>query len=175
MSTAKPHAMLTAIILAICRNTKTPAVQYLPSNEVVISGIHPSDEGRLIGKKGTVFRAMATLHFFACRALGLEQRVIQPLETNERIDIHRSAKFLPKMDWDKTPVTDLIESVLSTCYPTAAWAMERDGEDITVRIQISKALKPDPLDPSFEIALDTVIHGAGKSCGVSLHTIVSWV
>ena len=175
MSTAKPHAMLIAIIQAICRNTKSPTVTYYEHAEraVVIGGINPADEGRLIGKKGSVFRSMMVLHFYACRALGISQYTIEPLQTNERHE-NKAPSFLPRMEWDKAPIVKLIEASLEACFPSAAWVMEREGEDVTVRIRISKALKPDILDPSFDTAIDTIIHGAGKACGANLHTEVIW-
>lgn len=175
MSTAKPNAMLTAIILAICRNTDNPKVSYYDEDRiVVIHGIHPADEGRIIGRKGAVFRALMVLHYYACRYLGMEQYTIEPLETSTHPDTGKSPTFLPRMDWDKARITAMIEAVLSYCFPSAAWVLERDGEDVTARVRISKDLKPDPLDPSFESALDTIIHTAGKSCGVNLHTEVIW-
>ena len=175
MSYAQLKPMLTSIVTAICRKTKNPEFAYTVDDEpfMRINGIHPEDEGRIIGKRGNTFWALTVAHKYACDALGLPQVRIRPIDT--RPDKSASVvAFRPMEQWDKKAVTNMIEAILSTCLPgKASWVLD-EWHGVVARICIDKSLEKACADPSIAEMLDVLIHYAGKSCGCSIQTEVTW-
>lgn len=175
MSNANLKPMVESIISAICTHTKTPRIDYHADATMEITGIHPDDEGRLIGKKGVVFWAITAIHFYACRAQGLPQVRLLPLETSPNRNSGGFVAFRPRDPWDKKPVTDMIDAITANCLGKhGAWMMDETG-GVTAKIQIKAILRPALQDPNFEEALDALVHSAGKAAGASIRTEVTWV
>ena len=176
MSTyAKLKSMTTAIVCAICRKTESPEFAYTIDDEpfMRINGIHPEDEGRIIGKRGATFWALTVAHKDACDALGLAQVRIRPIDPRPNKTASVVA-FRPRDEWDKKPVMDMIGSILATCLPgKASWGLD-EHHGVVVRIRIDKSLEKACADPSIAEMLDVLIHCAGKSCGASIKTEVTW-
>lgn len=175
MSTYQPtKLMLAKIVNAICPRTTEPMFIYsLDKGELRISGIHPTDEGRIIGRIGATWWALTTVHKYACDALGIPQVRVMPLETGPKLS-DRSVSFRPRDDWDKKALTGMIESVLSTCLPkNNAWVLD-EHHGVACKVQIPSKFEAAMEDPNFEEAIDILIHCAGKGCGVSVKTEVEW-
>lgn len=176
MSTyAKLKSMTTAIVCAICRKTKSPEFAYTIDDEpfMRINGLHAEDEGRMIGKNGNTFWAFTVAHMYGCDALGLAQVRIRPIDTRPKKTTGVVA-FRSLEQWDKEAVTKMIEAILSTCLPgKAAWVLD-EAHGVVVRIRIDKSLEKACSDPSIAEMLDVLIHCAGKSCGASIKTEVTW-
>jgi hypothetical protein len=171
--------MLRKIISFICRNTDHPKIQRSPDGSEYAIEVDGRDQGLMIGKAGVMFWALDSLADHAGilnGAKGASVRLIEPPASRAK-----QGRFLfrPNPDWNRDAVMDLCETILSACtgtfnaeYASGAGCAYEAG----IMVTLSTLMKPALANPStsFPMALQTVMHVAGRMEGVMITTSIEW-
>lgn len=168
----KLRGLLETIVLAIAKHTPDPDISVLDDRSGLSFRVNGKDQGRLVGKKGSVIWSIQTIFWFAGLAqLGWSYtiKLLEP-ETPKPNQPSPPFKFNPK--WDRKKINNLFNNILEICLPghyTFSFT-EPDETSATFNINLPEYLKMQLEEPSFKEAIENVVRAAGMSNGVAVKT-----
>lgn len=168
------QSLLETIVLSLSRYTDKPDIQYAYSNttHTMSLRVDPRDQGRLVGKKGSVIWAIQTLFWYSGLTLAkhpCQIKLLEP-ETTQRNLPSPPIRYHKK--WDRSKIKALMDCIILSCMPMHATASltEIDDTEAKVTLQVEAYLKTPISEPSFLDAFDTILHSAGIISGAKITT-----
>lgn len=170
----KLHLLLDAIVASLSLHTKQPDISLETGNShyTMSFRVDPRDQGRLVGKKGTVIWAIQTLFWYAGLTLAQHPCQIKLLEPeNPQRDLPPQP-FRFNKKWDRNKIKDLVSIIISSTLPQHATAFVTEIDDTTAKVvtKVEAYLKTPISEPSFLDAFDTILHAAGMRHGAKITT-----
>lgn len=172
----KLKKLLETIVLCIAKHTKSPSVSHRATDtyHVLELSVDPKDQGRLVGKKGSVIWSIQTIFWYAGLTLIRHPCQIKLLEPENPQRNLPSPPFKFNKKWDRQKIQNLAQEIVTSCMPLHA-SLEFSPIDDTetfVTLRVEAYLQTPISEPSFTEAFDTILHAAGMSNGAKIKTKV---
>lgn len=171
----KVDRMIRQIVEAICLGDNEIKIAFTGDEfHIQVSG---EKHGRLVGKKGITIWAISALVAYAGRQSMSTEVAVRLMEPRQRAEKPQLIPFKPRGDWDAGRIERMVTSILRATLkepPTWVLSFVSGQSDATASITLSRDLKQSMEEPSFEEALDRVIHAAGMTAGAIIRTVVKW-
>ncbi len=169
-------SLLETIVLSLSRHTPEPDIQHVYDRAMSLR-VDPRDQGRLVGKKGSVIWAIQTLFWYSGLTLAQHPCQIRLLEPENPQRNLPSPPIKLHKKWNRGKIKYLIESIISSTMPkhARAFVTEIDDTEAKVVLEVEAYLKLPISEPSFLDAFDTIIHAAGMLSGAKITTEVIFI